>query len=172
MIVMGICAIHRVAKQCDQAHIRQNLRGAIRRGGMKNIIRRCFTGYHAKLHLEAHREMSAIPAESLQIMNIEEFDFLAKRRIDLRVPRQIIEERSRAAFHHANHEKIRQDAQRLEVALRLLTNPLHCNRRIGEIAFEAGFSDLSHFNRRFCARFHMTPSAAREEARGPTLNNG
>jgi len=64
------------------------------------------------------------------------------------------------------------NAQRLELALRLLTSPLHRNRRIAEIAFEAGFSDLSHFNRRFRARFHMTPSAAREQALGPTLNNG
>jgi AraC-like DNA-binding protein len=63
------------------------------------------------------------------------------------------------------------NAQRLELALRLLASPLHRNRRIAEIAFEAGFSDLSHFNRRFRARFHMTPSAAREEARGPALNN-
>jgi AraC-like DNA-binding protein len=62
-------------------------------------------------------------------------------------------------------------AQRLELAHRLLTSPLHRNRRIAEIAFAAGFSDLSHFNRRFRARFRETPSAAREEARGPTLNN-
>ena len=43
--------------------------------------------------------------------------------------------------------------RRLELAHRLLANPLYRNRRIAEIAFEAGFSDLSHFNRRFRARF-------------------
>jgi AraC-like DNA-binding protein len=51
--------------------------------------------------------------------------------------------------------------RRLELAHRLLTNPLYRNRRISDIAFEAGFSDLSHFNRRFRARFGDTPSAAR-----------
>jgi AraC-like DNA-binding protein len=60
--------------------------------------------------------------------------------------------------------------RRLELAHRLLANPLYRNRRIAEIAFEAGFSDLSHFNRRFRARFGETPSAARESAR-PTLNH-
>lgn len=63
------------------------------------------------------------------------------------------------------------NAQRLELAHRLLTSPLHRKRRIAEIAFEAGFSDLSHFNRRFRARFHLTPSAAREHARSSTLKN-
>jgi AraC-like DNA-binding protein len=51
--------------------------------------------------------------------------------------------------------------QRLDLAHRLLVNPLNRHRRISEIAFEAGFSDLSHFNRRFRARFGATPAAAR-----------
>jgi AraC-like DNA-binding protein len=51
--------------------------------------------------------------------------------------------------------------QRLQLAHRLLLNPLYRNRHISEIAFEAGFSDLSHFNRRFRARFGETPSAVR-----------
>ncbi|MGD0184826.1 MAG: AraC family transcriptional regulator [Roseiarcus sp.] len=55
--------------------------------------------------------------------------------------------------------------RRLELAHRLLVSPLHRNRRISEIAFEAGFSDLSHFNRRYRARFGDTPSAARAAAR-------
>ncbi|MGD0642785.1 MAG: helix-turn-helix domain-containing protein [Roseiarcus sp.] len=54
--------------------------------------------------------------------------------------------------------------RRLELARRLLANPLYRSRRISEIAFEAGFSDLSHFNRRFRARFGETPSAARAAA--------
>ncbi len=112
VIVMGISAVHRITKQCNQFYIWQNLRDAIRRGGMKNIIRSRFAGNHAGLHLEARREVSAIPAKSFRIMYIEEFDFFAKRRIDLRMPRQIIEEGSCAAFHYADHKKIRQDAQR------------------------------------------------------------
>jgi AraC-like DNA-binding protein len=56
--------------------------------------------------------------------------------------------------------------RRLELAYRLLANPLNRNRHISEIAFEAGFSDLSHFNRRFRARYGETPSGARAAASG------
>jgi AraC-like DNA-binding protein len=35
------------------------------------------------------------------------------------------------------------------------------HRMIGEIAFSWGFSDLSHFSRRFRDQFGMTPSEAR-----------
>jgi len=35
------------------------------------------------------------------------------------------------------------------------------DRRISDIALEAGFSDLSHFNRLFHARFGETPTAVR-----------
>ncbi len=33
--------------------------------------------------------------------------------------------------------------------------------RVAEIAFAAGFSDISHFNRSFRRRFGLTPTAAR-----------
>lgn len=52
-------------------------------------------------------------------------------------------------------------AVRLDRALRLLRDPRLADRRISDIALEAGFSDLSHFNRRFRRRFGETPSAAR-----------
>jgi AraC-like DNA-binding protein len=52
---------------------------------------------------------------------------------------------------------------RLERALALLSEP--GTRRISDIALEAGFSDISHFNRLFRARFGDTPSAARAQAR-------
>jgi AraC-like DNA-binding protein len=55
--------------------------------------------------------------------------------------------------------------RRLELAHRLLVSPLHRNRRISEIAFEAGFSDLSHFNRRYRARYGDTPSSVRARSR-------
>ncbi len=56
--------------------------------------------------------------------------------------------------------------QRLELANRLLSNPLHRHRRISDIAAESGFGDLSHFNRSFRRRFGDTPSTARSRLRG------
>jgi AraC-like DNA-binding protein len=50
---------------------------------------------------------------------------------------------------------------RLQRALVLLTSPEGRDRRISDIALAAGFSDLSHFNRLFRARFGDTPSAVR-----------
>jgi AraC-like DNA-binding protein len=54
--------------------------------------------------------------------------------------------------------------RRLERAHRLLRDPRLAYRKISEIALEAGFSDLSHFNRSFRRRFAETPSQARAMA--------
>jgi AraC-like DNA-binding protein len=54
---------------------------------------------------------------------------------------------------------------RLQRALALLTEADECPRRISDIALEAGFSDISHFNRLFRARFGDTPSAVRAQGR-------
>jgi AraC-like DNA-binding protein len=51
--------------------------------------------------------------------------------------------------------------RRLEHCRRALEDPLQMHRMIGEIAFSWGFSDLSHFSRRFRDQFGMTPSEAR-----------
>jgi len=53
---------------------------------------------------------------------------------------------------------------RLQRAFALLTEP--GARRISDIALEAGFSDISHFNRSFRARFGDTPGAVRAQSRG------
>jgi AraC-like DNA-binding protein len=50
---------------------------------------------------------------------------------------------------------------RLQRAFALLCEPEP--RRISDIALEAGFSDISHFNRLFRARFGDTPSAVRAQ---------
>jgi AraC-like DNA-binding protein len=52
---------------------------------------------------------------------------------------------------------------RLQRALALLGEP--GPRRIADIALEAGFSDISHFNRLFRARFGDTPGSVRARAR-------
>jgi AraC-like DNA-binding protein len=52
--------------------------------------------------------------------------------------------------------------QRLLSARRLLCSPGVGHDKIGSIAYVAGFSDLSYFNRSFRARFGMTPSEWRD----------
>ena len=53
--------------------------------------------------------------------------------------------------------------ERLMRAHRVLVDRRLAGRPISAIAFDAGFSDLSYFNRTFRRRFGMTPSEARDE---------
>ncbi len=55
--------------------------------------------------------------------------------------------------------------QRLLAALRMLNDRCNGQRPIGAIAFDAGFGDLSYFNRVFRQRFGATPSEIRAAAR-------
>ena len=52
-------------------------------------------------------------------------------------------------------------ALRLDFAHARLIDPRYRHERIADIAFEAGFSELTAFNRQFRRRFGMTPSMAR-----------
>ena len=56
-------------------------------------------------------------------------------------------------------------AQRLACAHRLLTDPRHDGEKISTIALDAGFGDLSYFNRAFRQRYGDTPSTIRMLAR-------
>ena len=56
--------------------------------------------------------------------------------------------------------------QRLSRAHRMLSNPVLAERTISTIAYEAGFGDLSHFNRAFLRRYGATPSDVRARSRG------
>ncbi|NRP75670.1 HTH-type transcriptional activator RhaS [Ensifer psoraleae] len=53
---------------------------------------------------------------------------------------------------------------RLQRALLMLAGRRNNRQRISDIAFQVGFSDLSHFNRLFRARFGEPPSSVREYA--------
>jgi len=50
---------------------------------------------------------------------------------------------------------------RLTRAHRMLVDPLYADRSISAIAYEAGFGDLSYFNRTFRRRYRATPSDIR-----------
>jgi AraC-like DNA-binding protein len=62
--------------------------------------------------------------------------------------------------------------QRLERVHRMLRDPRLAARAISVIALEAGFSDLSHFNRSFRRRFGESPSDVRAAARGARSSPG
>lgn len=53
--------------------------------------------------------------------------------------------------------------QRLKRAHRMLTDPACIRHSITDIAFDAGFNDLSYFNRAFRKRYDATPSDIRAE---------
>jgi len=54
--------------------------------------------------------------------------------------------------------------RRLETARHMLTSPRYATASITAIALEAGFGDLSYFNRRFKRRYLMTPTDLRRLA--------
>jgi AraC family transcriptional regulator, positive regulator of tynA and feaB len=53
--------------------------------------------------------------------------------------------------------------RRLERCRRALEDPRQAHRTVGEIAFAWGFSDLSHFGRRFKAEFGVSPGEYRRQ---------
>jgi AraC-like DNA-binding protein len=54
--------------------------------------------------------------------------------------------------------------KRLDSAWHMLVSPRYEGWSILAIALEAGFGDLSHFNRRFRRRYLMTPTDVRRQA--------
>ena len=58
-------------------------------------------------------------------------------------------------------------SRRLELARRMLCNPGLARHTVAAIAYEAGFNDLSYFNRAFRRRYGMTPSDARANGQRP-----
>lgn len=54
--------------------------------------------------------------------------------------------------------------RRLEQCRRALEDPLQSHRMVGELAFAWGFSDHSHFTRRFREAYGITPRECRERA--------
>jgi len=69
----------------------------------------------------------------------------------------LLEETGKSFTHHLLE-------QRLERAATLLRDPRWRHRKIADIAAEAGFTDLSYFNRAFRRHFGATPSDIRSAA--------
>ena len=66
-------------------------------------------------------------------------------------------------------------AQRLARAHRMLTDPRRAGEKISTIALDAGFSDVSYFNRAFRQLYDDTPSSVRAQAswhEGATVDRG
>jgi AraC-like DNA-binding protein len=66
----------------------------------------------------------------------------------------LLEETGKSFTHHVLDH-------RLEKALTLLRDPRWRDHKIADIAAEAGFADLSYFNRTFRQRYGATPSRIR-----------
>ena len=62
-------------------------------------------------------------------------------------------------------------SERLTRARRLIADPRSADRTIGDIALEAGFGDLSYFNRAFRRRFGDTPSGIRADAYAASMQD-
>lgn len=58
-------------------------------------------------------------------------------------------------------------ARRLEKAALMLLDARWGRRKISDIAVEAGFTDLSYFNRAFRRSFGLTPTEMRDQAQQP-----
>jgi AraC-like DNA-binding protein len=71
----------------------------------------------------------------------------------------LLKETGRSFTHHLL-------GRRLERVAALLRDPQWRDRKVADIAAEAGFTDLSYFNRVFRRRFGATPSGMRQAARG------
>ena len=70
----------------------------------------------------------------------------------------LLEETGKSFTHHLL-------ARRLQKAALMLRDTRWSYRKIAEIAVEAGFTDLSYFNRAFRRSFGLTPSQMRGQTR-------
>jgi AraC-like DNA-binding protein len=70
----------------------------------------------------------------------------------------LLEDTGKSFTHHVLE-------RRLERVAVLLRDPQWGHRKVADIAAEAGFTDLSYFNRAFRRRFGRTPSDIREAGR-------
>lgn len=88
-------------------------------------------------------------------------DVAARHRLSPRYVRMLFESEGTSMTEFVRDERLRR-------ARAMLLSPRFATRRIGEIAYQVGFNDLSYFNRSFRRRFGYSPSEVREMARAAT----
>jgi len=69
-------------------------------------------------------------------------------------------------YHNTSVSRLLQ-ARRLERCRQILADPLSRHRNISTIAYCWGFTDLTHFTRRFRKAFGLTPSDYRQQHAQP-----
>ncbi|MFO0299759.1 MAG: AraC family transcriptional regulator [Pseudomonadota bacterium] len=103
--------------------------------------------------------LEAIKADVTQDPSLRVEDVARRQGVTPRYVQLLFEERGTTFGEFVNE-------RRLDAARAMLRSPRYAAWSIAGIAFEVGFRDLSHFNRRFRQRFGTTPSELRRE--GPS----
>ena len=104
---------------------------------------------------------AVLKRDVVQLLGLRELnaEFIAKRHgISPRYVRRLFEEDGTTFSAFLLDERLR-------LAQKLLISPLHLLHTISAIAYEAGFGDISYFNRCFRARYGMTPTDFRERGK-------
>lgn len=101
--------------------------------------------------------LEAIKASLIADVSLDLETLAARQRISPRYVQKLFEEADTTFSEFAL-------AQRLDAARKMLTSPRFQSWTITAIAFEVGFLDLSHFNRRFKQRYSMTPTDMRNDS--------
>jgi AraC-like DNA-binding protein len=109
--------------------------------------------------------LESIKADLIQDATLHLDQLAARQGISARYVQMLFEEKG-TTFSDFVLER------RLDAACHMLTSPRYATWSITAIALEAGFGDLSHFNRRFKRRYLMTPTDLRTQAgRGGQLRS-
>lgn len=108
--------------------------------------------------------LEAIKADLVQDSTLEMSELAARHAISPRYVQMLFEEAG-TTFSEFVLER------RLAVAREMLLSPRYRGWSIAAIALEAGFGDVSHFNRRFKGRYSMTPTEARGQTRPRHAND-
>ena len=101
-------------------------------------------------------------SESFSLRDLNAEAIAATNGISSRMVHQLLVETGQTLSEHVMEH-------RLQAARQALQNERFLSKRVSEIAFDAGFSDVSYFNRCFRQRFGDTPTGFRPEAGGSAL---
>jgi AraC-like DNA-binding protein len=113
---------------------------------------------------------SGMPAKHVRsIINAIQLNYMDPELSPKKVARKLsITVRYVHALLHQSGKSFTERVQelRLAAAYRMLNSAQFSTKNIGEIAYQVGFSDQSHFNRCFKKRFGASPREVRRQARG------